>query len=59
VNTNVRLIGLGAMGNGMAQSLLRAVYNVPAFDVRPEIAQAFAKTAVWLGPHRSSWLQAT
>jgi putative dehydrogenase len=37
------LIGLGAMGNGMAQSLRRAGYAVHVYDVRPEAAQAFAK----------------
>lgn len=37
------LIGLGAMGNGMAQSLRRAGYVVHVYDVRLEAAQAFAK----------------
>lgn len=37
------VIGLGAMGSGMAQSLRRAGYPVHVFDVRPEAAQAFAK----------------
>ncbi len=37
------LIGLGAMGNGMAQSLRRAGYAVHVYDVRAEAAQAFAK----------------
>jgi putative dehydrogenase len=37
------LIGLGAMGNGMAQSLRRAGYAVHVYDVRPVAAQAFAK----------------
>jgi putative dehydrogenase len=37
------LIGLGAMGNGMAQSLRRAGYAVHVYDVRSEAAQAFAK----------------
>ncbi|MDO9277777.1 MAG: NAD(P)-binding domain-containing protein [Polaromonas sp.] len=36
------LIGLGAMGHGMAQSLRRAGYLVHVYDVRPEAAQAFA-----------------
>ena len=39
----VGLIGLGAMGSGMAQSLRRAGHTVHVFDVRPEAAQAFAK----------------
>ena len=37
------LIGLGAMGHGMAQSLRRAGYLVHVYDVRPDAAQAFAK----------------
>jgi len=41
--TTVGLIGLGAMGSGMAQSLRRAGHTVHVFDVRPEAAQAFAK----------------
>ena len=39
----VGVIGLGAMGNGMAQSLRRAGYVPNAFDVRADVAQAFAK----------------
>ncbi|MES2632971.1 MAG: L-threonate dehydrogenase [Pseudomonadota bacterium] len=38
----VGVIGLGAMGFGMASSLRRAGYNVHVFDVRPEVAQRFA-----------------
>lgn len=37
------VIGLGAMGSGMAQSLRRAGYRVFVFDVRPGAAQAFAE----------------
>jgi putative dehydrogenase len=37
------LIGLGAMGAGMAQSLRRAGHIVRVFDVRLEAAQKFAK----------------
>ena len=37
------VIGLGAMGTGMAQSLRRAGYQVYVFDVRPGVAQAFAE----------------
>ena len=37
------VIGLGAMGSGMAQSLRRAGYLVRVFDVRPGAAQAFAE----------------
>jgi 3-hydroxyisobutyrate dehydrogenase len=36
------LIGLGAMGSGMAQSLRRAGYALQVFDVRPGAADAFA-----------------
>lgn len=39
---SVGLIGLGAMGSGMAQSLRRAGHMVQVFDIRPEAAQAFA-----------------
>ncbi len=41
--TTVGLIGLGAMGSGMAQSLRRAGHTVHVFDVRREAAEAFAK----------------
>jgi putative dehydrogenase len=41
--TTVGLIGLGAMGSGMASSLRRAGHNVHVFDVRREVAVAFAK----------------
>jgi L-threonate 2-dehydrogenase len=39
---HIGLIGLGAMGKGMAGSLRRAGYLVHACDVRAEVAQAFA-----------------
>jgi L-threonate 2-dehydrogenase len=39
---NVGLIGLGAMGLGMAQSLRRAGHRVHVCDVRDEAAHAFA-----------------
>ena len=42
MTTNVGIIGLGAMGKGMASSLRRAGYKVHVFDVRVEVAQAFA-----------------
>jgi 3-hydroxyisobutyrate dehydrogenase len=38
----VGLIGLGAMGSGMAASLRRAGHEVHVFDVRREVAAAFA-----------------
>jgi putative dehydrogenase len=39
----VGLIGLGAMGSGMAASLRRAGHSVQVFDVRRDVAVAFAK----------------
>jgi len=39
---SIGVIGLGAMGRGMAQSLRRAGYRVHVCDVRAEAAQAFA-----------------
>jgi len=46
------LIGLGAMGGGMAQSLRRGGYDVQVFDVRPEASAAFAKDGgkAWNSP---------
>jgi 3-hydroxyisobutyrate dehydrogenase len=40
--STVGLIGLGAMGAGMAGSLRRAGHQVRVYDVRPEATQAFA-----------------
>ncbi len=37
------VIGLGAMGGGMAASLRRAGYPVQVFDLRSEVAAAFAQ----------------
>ena len=39
----VGLIGLGAMGSGMAASLRRAGHQVHVYDVRAEVARAFAQ----------------
>ncbi len=39
----VGLVGLGAMGHGMAQSLRRAGHPPHVYDVRPGAAQAFAQ----------------
>ena len=39
----VGLVGLGAMGSGMAASLRRAGFDVHVFDVRQEVADKFAK----------------
>ena len=41
MTTNVGVIGLGAMGSGMAGSLRRHGHPVHVFDVRTEVAQAF------------------
>jgi L-threonate 2-dehydrogenase len=45
INTTAKvgIIGLGAMGNGMAQSLRRAGHEVHVFDVRTEVVSAFVK----------------
>jgi len=39
----VGLIGLGAMGAGMASSLRRAGFSPYVFDIRPGVAEAFAQ----------------
>jgi len=39
----IGLIGLGAMGAGMAASLRRAGWSVHVHDVRPGVAEAFAR----------------
>ena len=41
--STVGVIGLGAMGSGMARSLRRHGCHVHVFDVRAEVAQAFAE----------------
>ena len=41
--TAVGVIGLGAMGLGIAQSLRRSEFDVHVFEVRPGAAQAFAR----------------
>src|SRR5271168_3997741 len=38
----IGVVGLGAMGLGMAKSLRRAGYSVYVFDLRQDVAQAFA-----------------
>ena len=43
LSSRVGVIGLGAMGNGMAQSLRRAGYMPCVFDVRGEVSAAFVK----------------
>ena len=42
-NVTVGLIGLGAMGAGMAASLRRAGLAPRVFDIRPGVADAFAR----------------
>ena len=42
MSTQIGLIGLGAMGSGMAGSLRRAGHSPYVFDVRHEVAAAFA-----------------
>ena len=42
MTTTIGLIGLGAMGSGMAQSLRRAGHPPFVFDVRSDVAHAFA-----------------
>ncbi|AFT89274.1 L-threonate dehydrogenase [Paraburkholderia phenoliruptrix] len=43
MSRNVGVIGLGAMGLGVARSLLRAGFRVHACDLRSEVLQAFMK----------------
>lgn len=43
MTSTVGVIGLGAMGSGMARSLRRHGCHVHVFDVRAEVAQAFAE----------------
>ena len=43
LSQNAGLIGLGAMGSGMAASLRRAGHSVHVYDVRADVAQAFAQ----------------
>ena len=40
---HVGVIGLGAMGSGMAKSLRRKGFNVHVFDLRPSVAEAFTQ----------------
>jgi L-threonate 2-dehydrogenase len=43
MSKRVAVIGLGSMGLGMAQSLLRAGFEVHAFDVRPAVMASFVQ----------------
>ncbi|NUA29619.1 L-threonate dehydrogenase [Cupriavidus basilensis] len=42
MSKSIGVIGLGAMGNGVAHSLLRAGFKVHACDLRPDVLQRFA-----------------
>ena len=42
MTTTVGLIGLGAMGAGMAKSLRKSGFALSVFDLRTDVAQAFA-----------------
>ena len=52
MNPDIGLIGLGAMGRGMAQTLRRGGYHVHVSDLRAEAAQAFASEGgtAWARP---------
>ena len=53
MSRNVGVIGLGAMGMGVARSLLRAGFAVHACDVRRDVLDAFAAEggiALLVGP---------
>lgn len=51
----VGVIGLGAMGAGIAQSLRRAGCRVHAYDIRPGVAAAFAEEAAWPARRWPTW----
>ena len=53
---NVTVVGLGAMGGGMARSLLRsdAVASVCGFDLNPEVVSRFHEEATEAGKAASS-----
>ncbi|MEY4362661.1 MAG: 2-(hydroxymethyl)glutarate dehydrogenase [Pseudomonadota bacterium] len=46
----VGLIGLGAMGSGMAASLRRSGFDLQVFDVRADVAHAFVKDGGQVAP---------
>jgi len=58
VDAPVGVIGLGAMGLGMATSLRRAGYHVHVCDVRPEVAQAFVAEGGSVCAHPAALAQA-
>ena len=53
MSTNIRrvgVIGLGAMGMGVAQSLLRAGFTVHVFDLRPEVVAKVVEQGALAAP---------
>jgi putative dehydrogenase len=53
MNTEIRrvgVIGLGAMGMGVAQSLLRAGFTVHVFDLRPEVVAKIVEQGALSAP---------
>jgi len=54
-NKNVGVIGLGAMGLGIARSLLRSGFNVHACDVRETVTQQFASEGALPAARLSRW----
>ena len=50
----VGVIGLGAIGDGVATSVLRAGFPLVVCDVRPEATAAYADGRRWR-PHRPTW----
>ena len=59
MSSPIGLIGLGAMGRGMAGSLRRAGYAVHVCDVRPEARAGLRRRRRhWLHDTRPSWPRA-
>jgi 3-hydroxyisobutyrate dehydrogenase len=54
----VGVIGLGAMGMGVAQSLLRGGFEVHAFDVRPEVVQKLVESGARPAPSPAALAEA-
>ncbi|MGP8124112.1 MAG: L-threonate dehydrogenase [Xanthobacteraceae bacterium] len=46
----IAVLGLGAMGYGMAASLRRGGFAVAGFDVRPDVARRFAEETAGVAP---------
>jgi 3-hydroxyisobutyrate dehydrogenase len=51
---SVGLIGLGAMGGGMAASLRRAGYNLYVYDIRQDVVRAFTAEGGQAAPDTAS-----